>query len=111
LYNTLDFDEFTALKRDAIGIRLASEGVKAVKCHNTECDAKSRCKMRMQPDWPEPDFAYKPCFSGRPRRGKIENCPSPSSLKNQAPKRNDIPGHITHEEPQHYTLHSTIFAF
>jgi hypothetical protein len=100
---TLDFDEFTALEHDTIGIRLASEGARAVKCHDTKCDAKSRCKMRCktrckmraQPDWPEPDFAYEPCFSGRPRRGKIENCPSPRSLRNQAPRRNDIPGHMT----------------
>ena len=56
---------------------------------------KSRYKMRAQLHWPELDFAYKPCFLGRPRRGKIENCPSPSSLKNQASKRNDIPGHMT----------------
>jgi hypothetical protein len=49
----------------------------------------------MQLDWPEPDFAYKPYFLGRPRRGKIENCPSPSSLRNQASRRNDIPGHMT----------------
>jgi predicted methyltransferase len=44
-YNTLDFDEFTALERDAIGIRLASKGVKVIKCYNTKCDAKSRCKI------------------------------------------------------------------
>ena len=51
--------------------------------------------MHTQLDWLEPDFAYKPCFLSRPRRGKIENCPSPSSLKNQASKRNDILGHMT----------------
>ena len=51
--------------------------------------------MRAQLDWPELDFAYKPCFLGRPRRGKIENCPSPSSLKNQASRRNNIPSHMT----------------
>jgi hypothetical protein len=66
-----------------------------VKCHDTKCDAKSRYKMRAQPNWPELDFAYKPCFSSRPRRGKIESCPSPSSLRNQALRRNDIPGHMT----------------
>jgi hypothetical protein len=49
----------------------------------------------MRLDWPEPDFAYEPYFLGLPRRGKIENCPSPSSLRNQAPRRNDIPGHMT----------------
>ena len=37
---------FAALEHNAIGIRLASEGVKAVKCHDTKCDAKPRCKMR-----------------------------------------------------------------
>ena len=79
-----------------------------MKCHDTKCDAKSRCKMRCksrckmraQLDWPEPDFAYEPCFSGRPRRGKIENCPSPSSLRNQASRRNDIPDHMTRAKPQ-----------
>jgi hypothetical protein len=41
---TLDFDEFTALERDAIGTRLASEGARAMKCHDTKCDAKcDRC--------------------------------------------------------------------
>jgi hypothetical protein len=44
---TLNFDEFTALKRDAIRTRLASKGVIVVKCYNIECDTKSRCKMRM----------------------------------------------------------------
>jgi hypothetical protein len=34
---TLDFDKFIALERDAIGIRLASEGVKIVKCHDAKC--------------------------------------------------------------------------
>ena len=34
---TLDFDKFTALKRDAIRIRLASKGVKTVKCHDIKC--------------------------------------------------------------------------
>jgi hypothetical protein len=29
-----------ALEHNAIGIRLASEGVKAVKCHDAKCDAK-----------------------------------------------------------------------
>ena len=38
----------------------------------------------MQPDWLEPDFVFEPCFSGRPGRG---NCPSPSSLRNQASGR------------------------
>ena len=54
----------------------------------------------MRPDWLELDFAYEPCFSGRPRRGRIRNCPSPSSLRNQASRRNDIPDHMTRAEPQ-----------
>jgi hypothetical protein len=31
---------FVALEYNTIGIRLASEGVIAVKCHDTECDVK-----------------------------------------------------------------------
>ena len=38
---------FAALEHNAIGIRLASEGVKAVKCRDTKCDAKcDRCNGR-----------------------------------------------------------------
>jgi hypothetical protein len=44
---TLDFDEFAALERDVIRTRLASEGVEAVKCRDTKCDAKcNRCNGR-----------------------------------------------------------------
>ena len=70
----------------------------------------------MRPDWLELDFAYKPCFSGRPRRGRIRNCPSPSSLRNQASRRNDIPDHMTRAEPQNphaksRKTHFTTLAF
>jgi len=54
----------------------------------------------MRLNWPELDFAYKPCFLGRPRRGKIRNCPSPSSLRNQASRRNDIPDYMTRAKLQ-----------
>jgi len=41
---------FAALKHNTIGIRLASEGVIAVKCHDIEYNAKTQCKMRVQPN-------------------------------------------------------------
>jgi hypothetical protein len=101
---------FAALKHDIIGIRLASEGVTAVKCRDTKCDAKcDRCNGRYATWLAGTWFAYEPCFLGRPRRGKIENCPSPSSLRNQALRRNDIPGYMTRESRN--TLYSTISAF
>ena len=70
----------------------------------------------MRLDWLKLDFAYKPCFLGRPRRGKIRNCPSPSSLKNQAFKRHDIPDYITRAKLQNphaksRKTHFTTLAF
>ena len=61
----------------------------------------------------ELDFAYKPCFSSRPYRG---NCPSPSSFRNQASRRNDIPDHMTRAKPQNphakvAKTHFTTLAF
>jgi hypothetical protein len=71
-----------------------------VKCHDTKCDVEcdvehdakhdAKCARdligRNLETW---IFAYEPCFLGRPRRGKTENSPSPSSLRNQASRRND----------------------
>jgi len=88
----LDIDEFIALELDAVGIQPVTKSAKTVKPCDTKCDAR--------PDWLEPDSGSEPCFSGRPRRGRIRNCPSPSSLRNQASRRNDIPDHMTRAEPQ-----------
>ena len=88
---TLNLNEFTALGCNLIGIRLA---VKDTRQWSVATLNAIDATDNMRPNWPELDFAYELCFLGRPRRGKIRNCPSPSSLKNQASKKNDIPDHI-----------------
>jgi hypothetical protein len=74
---TLDFDKFAALEHDTIGIRLASKGVIAVKCRNTEYNTKhdakhdAKCDTKCARDLISQNlktwiFAYKPCFLSRP---------------------------------------------
>jgi ribonuclease HI len=92
----LDIDEFIALELDAVGIRPVGGGVEEVKPRDTECEA--------EPDLLEPDFALEPYFSGRPERGNFQISPTPSSLRFQALRINDFPGHMTHESRIPYSI-------